>query len=309
MCRSIKRLHEAWRIIILCSLILFATAHACAQSPSGGTLPGPQPSPTPQASPTQTLERRFFAHILRDQRAIWTSPFAIRHSDAKWLAPLGLSTVALFATDRRSASELAENGDHRSRLRISGDISRGGSIYATGGTAAAFYLIGRATDNKRARETGLLAAEALIDSGIVVQTLKAVTQRPRPRVDDASGEFFDRGNSFPSGHAISAWSLAAVVAGEYRHQRLVQVSAYGLAAAVSVSRYTGRNHFLSDVLVGSAIGYGIGHYVYKKNHDPALDTTNGGTNSGKTRSRLLPLVSPRYSRAAHAYGVKLAWEL
>jgi membrane-associated phospholipid phosphatase len=313
MCRRIKRLPEAlteaWRITMLCSLIFFATAHACAQSPSGGTLPGAQPSPTPQASPTRTLEQRFFANILRDQRAIWTSPFALRRGDAKWFAPLALSTVALLATDRRSAGELAENGDHRTRLRISRELSRGGSLYATGGTAAAFYLIGRVTDNRRARETGLLAAEALIDSGIVVQTLKAVTQRPRPRVDDASGEFFDRGNSFPSGHAISAWSLAAVVANEYRHQRLVQVGAYGLAAAVSVSRYTGRNHFLSDVLVGSAIGYGIGHYVYKKNHDPTLDKTGSGTNSGKSHSRLLPLVSPRYSRAARAYGVRLAWEL
>ena len=42
------------------------------------------------------------------------------------------------------------------------------------------------------------------------------------------------------------------------------------AAAVSVSRYTGRNHFLSDVLVGSALGYGIGRRQ-RQHHPRGLD--------------------------------------
>jgi hypothetical protein len=33
---------------------------------------------------------------------------------------------------------------------------------------------------------------------------------------------------------------------------------------VSVSRYTARDHFLSDALVGSVIGFGIGRYVYRE---------------------------------------------
>jgi membrane-associated phospholipid phosphatase len=226
----------------------------------------------------------------------------------KWLAPLGLSTIALMSTDRYTAGELAEGGRHSTRLRISKDISYGGSLYATGGIAATFYLVGRAANNPRARETGLLSAEALIDSGIVVEVLKAVSQRPRPPVDDASGEFFDRGNSFPSGHAISAWSLATVIAQEYgRHRPLVRFGAYGLATAASLSRYTGRNHFLSDVLVGSALGYGIGRYVYRTHHDPSLDSDAGATKSAAKRSKLIPLTSPLYSRAARSYGLALAW--
>ncbi|MGH9931960.1 MAG: phosphatase PAP2 family protein [Pyrinomonadaceae bacterium] len=69
-----------------------------------------------------------------------------------------------------------------------------------------------------------------------------------------------------------------MIAREYGHHRpLVQVGAYGLATAVSLSRYTGRNHFLSDVLVGSAMGYGIGRYVYHKHHATTLDAWNGKT--------------------------------
>jgi membrane-associated phospholipid phosphatase len=262
----------------------------------------------PQAKPTASLEKKFFVNILRDQRAIWTSPFNLHKDDSKWLAPLGLSTLALIATDRRSSGELVEHGDNVSRLRISKDISRIGSMYSTAGVAGVLYLTGRATHNDRLRETGLLGAEALFDGGIVSSALKTASQRQRPPVDNSSGEFFDGGSSFPSGHAISAWSLATVIAQEYGHHRpLVQVGAYGLAAAVSLSRYTGRNHFLSDALVGSAIGYGIGRYVYQKHHDPELDALNEKKTNDLVQSKLFPRILPLYYPRAHVYGGTLAW--
>ena len=285
-------------------LIFFAAVDTQAQSSAGGA----QPTPTPQAKPTQTLESRFFANILSDQRAIWTSPFHLNRGDARWLAPFSLATAALLATDRNSAGEMAEGGNNQARLRISKYVSRGGDLYTTGTVAATFYFVGRATHSTRARETGLLGAEALIDSNLVVEALKIATQRPRPRVDNASGEFYDRGDSFPSGHAISAWSLATVIAYEYGKRRpLVRVGAYGFATAVSLSRYTGRNHFLSDVLVGSALGYGIGRFVYYKHHDPSLDATDGETKLNGMRSKLMPTLAPRFSRARRAYGLMMAW--
>jgi membrane-associated phospholipid phosphatase len=290
------------------ALNIIASLNVIAQSPAGAVPPLSQPTPTQQAKPAPSLERRFLTNILLDQRAIWTSPFHIGRGDAGWIAPLGLSTAALLATDRHSAGEMIEGGDNPTRLRISRDISRAGDFYTTGGIAATFYLIGRATNNARARETGLLGAEALINGGLVSTALKLVSQRPRPRVDDASGEFFDRGNSFPSGHSISAWSLATVIAYEYgQHRPLIRFGAYGLATAVSLSRYTGRNHFLSDVFVGSAIGYGIGRYVYRTHHDMSLDTDDGETKPLGTHSKLIPLTSPLFSRASRSYGLALAW--
>jgi membrane-associated phospholipid phosphatase len=262
-----------------------------------------QPTPTPQATPTPALERQFVKNIFRDQQAIWTAPFRLRRQDARWFAPLGLSTVALLATDQ----ETADFGNNRRRLSISRDISYAGNLYSTAGIATAFYLTGLATGNRRARETGLLGGEALINSGIVFAVLKSATQRPRPGHDDNQGEFFDGGHSFPSGHATSAWALATVVAHEYRTRRAVQIGAYGIATAVSIARFTGRNHFLSDALVGSAIGYGIGRYVYRAHHDPALDKDAGP--EPKTRSKLLPFAAPNISRARRSYGLTLAWNL
>jgi hypothetical protein len=316
-----------FRAAALCVMVAASMAVAAAQSPKGADphedKPAPRATPTPSAtpSPTPEAERRFFKDILRDQRAIWTSPFHLGRGDAKWLAPLGVSTVALMASDQ----ETGELSDNRRRASVSKDISFVGSIYSTGGLAAGFYLLGRATGNARARETGLLGGEALIDTGLVTTVLKNVSQRPRPTSDGAHAEFFDGGHSFPSGHAASAWALAAVIANEYHDRRAVQVGAYGLAAAVSLSRYTGRNHFLSDILVGSAIGYGIGRYVYRKHHDPALEASGAETNQedeaesyGATgaraetrresaRSKLVPFVAPSFSRARREYGLALDW--
>jgi membrane-associated phospholipid phosphatase len=280
--------------MILCSIIAATGFDAQAQTPLASPTPAPQPSKTP------TLESQFFKNVLHDQEAIWTSPFRLHGRDARWLAPLGLGTAALIATDRRSGDEVAES---TSQLNASRIVSYAGSAYGVGGIAATFYLFGRARHDERARETGLLGAEALIDSAIVVTALKEITQRRRPTATTGRGDFFDGGSSFPSGHSIEAWSLAAVIANEYHDHRWVQVSAYGIASAVSLARFTGSKHYLSDVLVGSAAGYGIGRYVYRTHHRAVTDSGQ----EARPRSKRFPLIAPEYDRRARDYGVALAW--
>lgn len=279
--------------VIILSAILFSTAFSTrAQTPVAS------PSPTPSKTPS--LERQFFKNILRDQKAIWTSPFHLRGRDARWLTPLGLSTAVLMATDGRTADEV---GESRLQLNISRIVSYAGAGYGSGSVAVVFYLVGRTTHNERARETGVLGAEALIDSAIVVTAIKKITQRRRPTAAKGRSAFFD--GSFPSGHAIEAWSLATVIANEYHDRRLVQITAYGIASAVSVARFTGRNHYISDVLVGSALGYGIGRYVYHAHHRKRSDSDDDEESRG--RSRAWPLIAPHYDRHPREYGVALAW--
>jgi len=291
----------ARRSAVLFAIIVFGTVGAQAQSPSEAP---PGPAPTPLASPSErkpTLEHEFFKNILQDQRAIWLSPFHLKKDDARWLVPLGLSTAALISTDQRTAAEMGEFHD---QLRLSHNVSYLGSAYGVGSVAAAFYLVGRAGHNARARETGLLGAEAFIDSSIVDSVLKVATQRRRPTDPRGPGDFFQHGSSFPSGHSAAAWSLATVVANEYHDHKEIQVASYALASAVSLSRFTGRNHFLSDVLVGSAMGYGIGRYVYHAHHDSSLD---GDAVNEIRKSKRWPLIAPQYDRRARDYGVALAW--
>jgi membrane-associated phospholipid phosphatase len=275
-------------------LLLFALA--LAASTARAQEPSPAPSPRPSPTPVKSLERRFFRNILRDQKNIWLSPLRLERDDAKWLVPLGLATAGLIASDRHIAGSLDDSG---TQVRVGKAVSKLGSFYTVTGASAALYVFGRYKGKTRARETGLLGAEALANGLIVYSVLKAVTQRPRPLVGDRRGRFFDGGNSFPSAHTFHAWTLATVLANQYRDKPAVRFVAYGLATAVGVARVAARKHFPGDVLVGGALGYGIGRYVYRVNKP---DLAGGGNSSP-----LLPQIAPAYDRRARAYGVRLTW--
>jgi len=72
---------------------------------------------------------------------------------------------------------------------------------------------------------------------------------------------FGNSGSFPSGHAIAAFSVASVFACRYRRRRWVPWVAYGGATVIALSRIPVQAHFPSDVFVGATLGYVIGHYV------------------------------------------------
>jgi membrane-associated phospholipid phosphatase len=98
--------------------------------------------------------------------------------------------------------------------------------------------------------------------------------------------------------------VATIIANEYHNHRAVQVAAYAAAAAVSISRFTGHQHYLSDVLVGSALGYGIGQYVYHAHH---RDTSNSGDENEPLKASRWPAITPQYGHRARQYGVALTW--
>jgi hypothetical protein len=93
--------------------------------------------------------------------------------------------------------------------------------------------------------------------------IKTITGRDRPLEGNGRGDWFQGGASFPSEHAAAAWSIATVVAGQYPGW-MTKLLAYGGAAAVSAARVTGREHFASDALIGSALGWYIGHHVLNR---------------------------------------------
>ncbi len=262
---------------------------------------GQTPSPDKPPDETKSLEHEFFKNILKDQKAIWTSPFHLSRQDKKWLIPSVVGFGSLITTDRITGDEM---GEAESQVKLSREVSYAGSIYGLGAVAGTFYLIGRETKNDRARETGILSAEALVDTAIVGGALKGITQRGRPLDGRERSEFFDGGSSFPSGHSIQVWSVATIIAHEYSESRAVQVAAYGLASAVSIARFTGHKHYLSDVVVGSAMGYGIGRYVFNAHHH--TDSADSDFTE-RLDHRSWPAIEPLYNRHAGQYGVTLAW--
>ncbi len=212
-----------------------------------------------------TLGKHVFRDFAQDQKAIWTSPFHVKLVDAEWLVPLGGAAAAMFATDNEVSKHLNSSP---SRVSTSNNLANFGiaSLAAAGG---GMYLWGHLTHNDHMRETGFLAGEAAADALAATYALKYTLGRERPLQDDFQGQFFHGGDSFPSEHSSAAWSIASVIAHEYPGP-LTSVLSYGLAAAISSSRITAQQHFPSDVLIGSALGWFIGQQVYRHHHDPTL---------------------------------------
>ena len=215
--------------------------------------------------PENPLGLPLLKNIAGDQEAIWTSPAHLRFSDADWMVPLGVAAGLMFATDTEFSKHLSNSP---STLNRSDNISNYG-LGALVGAGAGLYVWGRFTHDDHKRETGLLAGEAAIDSLAVAYVGKYALGRERPLQDDYRGQFFDGGQSFPSEHSAAAWSIAGVIAHEYPGP-LTSTLAYGLASLVGSSRVTAKQHFPSDVLIGSAIGYLIAQEVYRHHHDPEL---------------------------------------
>ena len=261
--------------------------------------PQPLATPTPQAVKKESLEKSFIMNIFRDQKAIWTSPFRLEREDAKWAVPLALGTGALIATDRYTSDWVTQGGD---LPEWSHNISWGGKAYVTGGAAVGMYAVGKAFHNPKLSETGLLSTESLIDTGIVTAVLKTVFQRARPSAGNERAEFFTGGSSFPSGHSSTVWSVATVVAYEYQKNPWIKYGAFAAATAVSLSRFSGRNHFLSDIVIGGAIGFGVGRYVYKEHHDTDLDQP-----LPKKTTWLKPTIIPFYQHGT--VGGSVSWSL
>jgi capsule assembly protein Wzi/PAP2 superfamily protein len=204
-------------------------------------------------------------HMAGDQKAIWTSPFHVRLRDADWLVPIGGLAAALFVTDTDVSRHLSNDP---TRINDSRSFSNMGVATLLGG-AGGLYLLGKLRHNEHMRETGLLSGEAVAGSVLVATAIKAAAGRERPFLGNAEGSFRQGGTSFPSEHATAAWAAAGVLAHEYPGP-LTKIFAYGLASAISASRVTGKEHFPSDVLVGSVIGYLIAQHVYHAHHNPEI---------------------------------------
>ena len=249
-----------WCIALAAALAAFFSLNLPAQTwPPAPTLPEP---PTPQPL---TL-RETPGNVLKDQGAIWSSPGRIRDHDFTYLIPLGLAVAVTITADHQVMSDTVS---HDTSFNNTNTNASNALLVPFIGAPVTLYGVGHFANNDHARETGILGGEAMVDSLVVEQAMKLIFLRERPTVDGAKGKFFQTSvgvdGSFPSNHSMLAWSSAAVLAEEYP-SRLNRLGVYTLATGVSLTRVLGQQHFPSDVLVGSAFGWMVGHYVYKKHH-------------------------------------------
>ncbi|MBI3611295.1 MAG: phosphatase PAP2 family protein [Nitrospirae bacterium] len=126
--------------------------------------------------------------------------------------------------------------------------------------AAVLFGVGLWRREQKLKSAGGSSLVALVTAGLTVQIIKHLAGRPRPGLVDVGvvrwGPSFKSGhNSFPSGHAISAFAMAAVLSSYYPAGRWIW---YSTAVLVAFSRVYIDAHFTSDVLAGAVLGMLIG---------------------------------------------------
>jgi len=219
----------------------------------------------PGEDPHNELGTPLLKHFANDQKDFWTAPMRLHRSDLRWIAPAAGFTAALFASDSWIARQVPDKPDQLNRSQNISNYAVYSLIGATGGA----FVLGHITHNDHLGETGLLSGEAALNSTAVAYLLNYATQRPRPTEGNGHGSFLQGGSSFPSEHATVAWSIASVVAHEYPGP-LTKIAAYGLASAVTLTRITSKQHFASDAVIGSALGWYFGRQAFRAHHDPEV---------------------------------------
>jgi hypothetical protein len=224
----------------------------------------PQTQTQMQGSDHQGLVMRSVKRTLEDQKELYLTPF--KPANFKWDALELGGTAALITWDRHIEKHISTA--HFTFYQASSDIA----IAGLGATLSGVWAWGIKGDHPHAKETGVLELETLVDTMLIYTPMQLLAARQRPGEGNGNGDFWKHHNintSFPGGHAMFTFAMATVVSHEYS-QWWVQALAYSAATLVTVTRFMARDHWSSDMFIGSALGIGIGSHIFHAHCNPEL---------------------------------------
>jgi membrane-associated phospholipid phosphatase len=267
----VRRLAHSFAVVLW--LWMSVEAPLTAQQLNGDSASATQTAPPAQqgsALRDRTVSlRKLPTNILEDQKRIFSFPRALAKGQ-HWWPTIGITagSGALVASDPYSAPPFLTTNSFSGFNRVFSSANAGAFIAAV---PAAMYGVGWLRKDSYARDTALLAGEALADGLILAIPFKGITGRRQPLSYSGNGPYSDsffngshnpfRSGGFYSQHAMAATAVATVIAMRYRRHCWVPYVAYGLAGAISFSRITRSAHFPGDVFFGGAMGYVISRYV------------------------------------------------
>lgn len=182
---------------------------------------------------------------------------AIRPRNLKWELPIAATTGIFVAELDQPVATHNQSLSRQTTLSTWSNLGLGVEL----GAAGLMWADGCVHHHTTLRENGFTALEAAGAAAGINEIFKIAANRQYPYAVKSTGEFWENGKSFPSGHAAASWAFASVIAHRYPNKRWVKWGAYAFATAVSLSRLPAKKHYPSDILVGSTIGFVTGAYM------------------------------------------------
>ncbi len=185
------------------------------------------------------------------------------------------TTRALAATALVAGASLFDRAannyavDHRREPSLKVLRGLGSTLpFAEFGLAGFAWLAHRGSSDG---DVALASVEAGLTSVAMAEAIKLGIDRSRPLQGRGATDFGHEkrsDSSFPSIHSTLAWSVLTPIAQRYDAPWL-----YGVAALTNFSRVSGRNHWLSDTVAGSVLGYVVGDWFGKRSDAGGTGTT------------------------------------
>jgi hypothetical protein len=136
------------------------------------------------------------------------------------------------------------------------------------GVIGVFEIWGEVDGDMTAKNTAMDALTAsIIGPGLIGTSVKYAVGRVRPSAATSTFEFrpFSANQSFPSGHASQAFTVATAIAENYPSW-WVQVLCYGGAGLVGYARIEQNAHYTSDVVAGALLGWSVARAVVHRHN-------------------------------------------
>lgn len=139
-----------------------------------------------------------------------------------------------------------------------------GNVRAVRPLAGAIFLGSLISDDRRFQDAAFTSLEAVVYANLITSALKSVFGRARPWQEEGATEFdpFSGNTSFPSGHSTTAFAF--VTPWLLYYPDTFTPGLLLLSAGTAFSRMLTQNHWFTDVVAGSSIGFVTAYFLAQR---------------------------------------------